>query len=148
MQNCRISSASAMEILQFGTEPSMMMDRWKMDNSPLRNPLWSSSPIHINGLVQDCSNSSANALELLQSCTKPSIWSIRLRREYHRTEIRGCFNIKMLFYQYRNSHFKDKTALSLWWESYIWKGSLYIHTGLRILGTESSGVYYSVYKFM
>ena len=47
-QDCSISIANALEILQSCTKPS------------------------IDGLAQDCSISIANALEILQSCTKPS----------------------------------------------------------------------------
>ena len=49
MQDCSISIADAMEILQSCTKLS------------------------IDGLMQDCSISIANAMEILQSCTKLSM---------------------------------------------------------------------------
>ena len=46
---------------------------------------------------------------------------------------RGCFNMNMLSYQYRDSYYKDKTVL---WLSYLynrnyytWEGGLCIETG-------------------
>ena len=38
-------------------------------------------------------------------------------------------NIKLSFNRYRNSHYKDKTALSLYfWKSHAWNDHLYIET--------------------
>ena len=66
MEDCSISSANALEILQSSTKASIYpciiileLDLEKFD-----------------GLVQDCSNSSALAMELLQSCTNPSIYGL------------------------------------------------------------------------
>ena len=49
----------------------------------------------------------------------------------------GCLNIKMMLYQHRDSHHKDKMV---WWPTYlyyenpyIWKYSLYIETGHSVM---------------
>ena len=60
-----------------------------------------------------------------------------VRRTNAFTEARGRLNIKMLSYQYRDSHVKDKTVsptvLSLTWDIPIpGKDGLYIETGPRL----------------
>ena len=70
VQDCSISTALAVEILQSCTEPSTCI-RDPMSIYRCANTL----ELHlsnIDGLVQDCSISSALAVEILQSCTEPS----------------------------------------------------------------------------
>ena len=64
VQDCSISRALAVEILQSCTKPLkwcmyVLLGYWKC--------------LLLDGFVQDCNNSCASAMELLQSFTKPSI---------------------------------------------------------------------------
>ena len=74
-----------------------------------------------DGLVQERCNSIANAMELRLSCTNPSIW-------YWNCPPGPWFNIKMSSYQYRKSHYGDKTILR----------PSYLHNGISYTGTMSS----------
>ena len=72
VQDCSISTANALEILQSCTKPSMLE---RCNSSVLAHRyIDMGSRMHVDGSVQDCSISTANAVEILQSCTKPSMW--------------------------------------------------------------------------
>ena len=89
---------------------------------------------YIDGSVQDCSTSIANALEFILSYTKPWILSCvysgnaRLAIISRWVHTWPCFNIKMSPYQYRKSHFGDKTVVR----------SSYFHNGISYTGKLSS----------
>ena len=78
MQDCSISIANALEIMQSCPKPSICIFRlisvWCIDRSFWIDTCDEFFQHKINGLVQDCSTciSIANALEILQSSTKPS----------------------------------------------------------------------------
>ena len=98
VQNCCISTANALEILQSCNKPSIWFWRFpgkiQHQRSSYFTDLWGIQA-HVNGLVQDCSISTADALEIPQSCTKPSIrfWrfpnKIQHRRSSYFTDLWG-----------------------------------------------------------
>ena len=72
MQDCSISIANALEILQSCTKPSICFN---LNHANLMMMFSRFERRGFDGLMQDCSNPIANAPELLQSYTKPSICS-------------------------------------------------------------------------
>ena len=69
VQDCCISSANALEILQSYTEPSICH---------IAHLVGQNMGYHFDGFVQQRRNSSALAMELRLSCTNPSICEFQI----------------------------------------------------------------------
>ena len=84
MQDCSMSIANALEILQ---QIDGLMQDCSTSIADALDILQ-----HIDNLMQDCNISIANALEILKSCTKPSIyWLYTLHSFLHIVHFLYCY---------------------------------------------------------